>query len=133
MRLRYPHSHAPVELQKQIYQKLISSRSLARSRFRYRPASRHLSTVASGGTKHIAVIGAGISGLSAAFWLAQDQSVQVTIYEKSPRLGGSLQSEVIEVDGGQALFEYGPRALRAAMSRSYSTLELVRLQIYFGI
>src|SRR5204863_3684351 len=105
MHLRSSAQHASVDVRKLIYQCLASSRSLTRSRSR--PTSRQLSTIANDGTKHIAVIGAGISGLSAAFWLSQHQSVQVTIYERSPRLGGWLQSEIVDVDGGQVLFEYG--------------------------
>lgn len=64
----------------------------------------------------VAIIGGGITGLMSAYQLAHDDSCdQITIYEKSPRLGGWLESETIPVDGGHVLFEYGPRTLRCAL------------------
>ncbi|CEJ60749.1 hypothetical protein PMG11_09311 [Penicillium brasilianum] len=72
-----------------------------------------------------AVIGAGITGLTAAWQLAQDsQCSKITIYEKSSRLGGWLQSETIPVEGGEVVFEYGPRTLRSAMPASLPLLYL---------
>jgi len=57
----------------------------------------------------VAVIGGGISGLSAAVYLEKEASergieIEVTLIEKSPRLGGVIRSE--RVDG--FLFESGP-------------------------
>ncbi len=52
--------------------------------------------------RRVAVIGGGISGLAAAFWL-RDRGLDVTVLEGSPRLGGKLTvSEVagIAVDAG---------------------------------
>ncbi|KAJ5168899.1 uncharacterized protein N7482_004493 [Penicillium canariense] len=73
-----------------------------------------------------AVIGAGITGLTAAWQLAQDPTCsKVTLYEKSARLGGWLESETIPVDGGDVVFEYGPRTLRSAMPASLPLLYLV--------
>src|SRR5579872_5875633 len=58
--------------------------------------------------KRIAIIGGGISGLSAAFSLekVRDQGAEVeyVLYESSPRLGGVLVTE--KVDG--CLIEAGP-------------------------
>ncbi|EEH05827.1 protoporphyrinogen oxidase [Histoplasma capsulatum G186AR] len=85
-------------------------------RFTSNPSTHH---------KNIAVIGAGVTGLSTAFRLSQDQDARVTLYEKAPKLGGWLQSEIINVDGGEVLFEYGPRTLRAGLGGSLSTLELL--------
>lgn len=45
----------------------------------------------------IAVVGGGISGLSAA-WLLKDKH-EVTLFEKNDRLGGHAHAETIEVDG----------------------------------
>jgi predicted NAD/FAD-binding protein len=54
-----------------------------------------MSTVA-GGPKRIAVVGSGISGLSAAWLLSQRH--QVTLYEAAPRLGG--HSLTVEAEAG---------------------------------
>jgi len=57
--------------------------------------------------KRIAIVGGGISGLSAAFALEEHRragSVEYTLYESSPRLGGVLRTE--HVDG--CLVEAGP-------------------------
>ncbi|RMJ26687.1 Protoporphyrinogen oxidase [Aspergillus sp. HF37] len=61
-----------------------------------------------------AVIGGGITGLTAAFRLSEDPNCKkVTLYEKSPRLGGYIESETIPVNGGKIVFEHGPRSIRA--------------------
>jgi len=58
--------------------------------------------------KHIAIIGGGISGLSAAFTIEEKRqsgtSVQYVLFESSPRLGGVLVTD--RVDG--CLVEAGP-------------------------
>ncbi|KAL2827172.1 Protoporphyrinogen oxidase [Aspergillus cavernicola] len=73
-----------------------------------------------------AVIGGGITGLTAAYRLSKDPScLKVTLYEKAPRLGGWLQSESVSVDGGEAVFEYGPRTLRVANRSCFPLLDLL--------
>lgn len=75
-----------------------------------------------------AVLGAGITGLTSAWQLAQDpQCEQVVIFEKSDRLGGWIESETIPVKGGEVVFEYGPRTLRSAMPTSLPLLYLVTI------
>ncbi|KKZ68165.1 protoporphyrinogen oxidase [[Emmonsia] crescens] len=96
--------------------RLLTARAASFRRFTSAPSTHK---------KNIAVIGAGVTGLSTAFRLSQDQDARVTLYEKAPKLGGWLQSEIIEVDGGEVLFEYGPRTLRAGLGGSLSTLELL--------
>lgn len=59
------------------------------------------------------MIGGGITGLITAFNIAKDPSKKVTIYEKSAKLGGWLQSETLNVGDGQVVFDYGARTLRA--------------------
>ncbi|MGH9587078.1 MAG: protoporphyrinogen oxidase [Acidobacteriaceae bacterium] len=54
--------------------------------------------------KRIAIIGGGISGLSAAYQLARDSQSQFTLFEASPRLGGIV--ETIHKDG--FVIECGP-------------------------
>ncbi len=54
----------------------------------------------------VAVVGAGITGLTAAFRLAQ-AGVPVTVYEAGPRVGGVIQS--VRQDG--YLAEFGPNSI----------------------
>ena len=56
--------------------------------------------------KNVAIIGGGITGLTAAFQLRQ-RAIPVTIYEASERVGGVIQS--IRQDG--YLAEYGPNTI----------------------
>ncbi|BCR92742.1 oxygen-dependent protoporphyrinogen oxidase [Aspergillus chevalieri] len=73
-----------------------------------------------------AVIGGGITGLTAASRLSQDpECSKVTLYEKSGRLGGWMLSERIPVDGGDVLFEYGPRTLRTAAPACLPLIDLI--------
>jgi oxygen-dependent protoporphyrinogen oxidase len=64
-----------------------------------------------GRTPHVVVIGGGIAGLAAAFFL-RDEPVRVTVLEGSPRLGGKLSaSEVAGVpvdEGAEALLARRP-------------------------
>ncbi|KAH8689548.1 putative nuclear polyadenylated RNA-binding protein Nab2 [Talaromyces proteolyticus] len=73
-----------------------------------------------------AVIGGGITGMTAAWRLCQDpKCTNVTLYEKAPTLGGWLQSETVEVDGGRVVFEYGPRTIRASQPAVLPMLDLL--------
>ncbi len=56
--------------------------------------------------KSVAIIGAGITGLTAAFYLKR-RGLTVTVYEASERVGGVIQS--IRKDG--YLAEFGPNTL----------------------
>src|SRR5437867_10520043 len=56
--------------------------------------------------KPVAIIGAGITGLTATFYLKR-KSAPVTVYEASGRVGGVIQS--IRKDG--YLAEFGPNTL----------------------
>ncbi len=66
--------------------------------------------------KHIAMIGAGISGLSAAHWIAE-AGHEVTVFEQSDRVGGAILS--VREDG--FLFEAGPNSF---LDNTLATLEL---------
>ncbi len=57
-------------------------------------------------SKSIGIIGGGISGLTAAF-LLKKKGFEVTLFEKSERVGGNIQS--VEIDG--FLVEYAPNSL----------------------
>ena len=60
---------------------------------------------------HVAIVGGGIAGLAAAFFLS-DEAVRVTVLEGSPRLGGKLSvSEIAGVavdEGAEALLVTRP-------------------------
>jgi protoporphyrinogen/coproporphyrinogen III oxidase len=68
--------------------------------------------------KSIAVVGAGISGLCTAYWLSRC-GFDVTIFEKSDRVGGSIISE--NVNG--YLIDFGPNS---TMETSLTLKELIR-------
>lgn len=55
--------------------------------------------------RSVAVIGAGIAGLSAA-WLLRD-GADVTLYEAEPRLGGHADTQVVTVDGAEVAVDTG--------------------------
>lgn len=48
-------------------------------------------------SKPIAIIGTGISGMSAAWMLAKDHDI--TVYESAPRIGGHSNTVTTEIDG----------------------------------
>ena len=81
--------------------------------------------------RSIAVVGGGITGLSAAFHLSRRfpprTGTRITLVESSPRLGGWVRSERVRIkdpNGREAdvLLESGPRTLRP---NSKAILELV--------
>ncbi|KAF8645531.1 hypothetical protein AX16_007756 [Volvariella volvacea WC 439] len=80
--------------------------------------------------RHIAVLGAGLTGLSSAFHLSRRfPQTLITLVEKQPRVGGWVRSERVQVtdeDGTptSVLLESGPRTLRP---NAKSVLELVDL------
>jgi hypothetical protein len=78
--------------------------------------------------KSIAVLGGGITGLTTAFELSRTvPGAKITIYETAKRLGGWMDSEIVPVDGGEVVFEWGPRTLRHTGDGSdVATINLVR-------
>jgi oxygen-dependent protoporphyrinogen oxidase len=68
--------------------------------------------------RSVAVIGAGITGLTAAFYL-QRKGIPVTVYEASSRAGGVIQS--LKQDG--FLAEFGPNTI---LETSPKIAQLVR-------
>jgi hypothetical protein len=77
--------------------------------------------------QRIAVIGGGITGLTAAYILSKRRDIHVTLYEASQRLGGWIQSKLVDVPGGRVLFEQGPRSLRPSIPNGFLTASLVCL------
>lgn len=74
----------------------------------------------------IAVIGGGITGLTSAHYITREMPhAKVTIYEAGSRVGGWLQSEYVDVEGGKILLEKGPRTLRPNTDAALVTLDMV--------
>jgi len=75
--------------------------------------------------KTIAVLGGGLTGLSAAFHLSRRfPAVQIIVYNAGARFGGWVRSERVSVSDANVLLEAGPRTLRP---NSRSVLELVSM------
>lgn len=71
---------------------------------------------------HIVILGGGISGLSCAWYLKKKfgSAISITILEKSPRVGGWIQTDHCE----GFLFEQGPHSCRSK-GNGIKTLQLV--------
>lgn len=80
-------------------------------------------------TKNIAVIGGGITGLTTAYYISQQlPKAQITLFERSPRLGGWMRTEKVSVGEETVIFEQGPRTIRPSpLPQAMVTLELVTL------
>jgi len=76
--------------------------------------------------KRYAVLGGGISGLSAAWKLSSSSRTDVTVIERNKRVGGWIYSK--RTDHG-SVFELGPRSLRTAGVQGKQALNLVCLQL----
>lgn len=82
----------------------------------------------------IAILGGGLTGLSAAFHLSRRcPAARITVINKDARFGGCVRSERIKFnytspsgtqEEANVVFEAGPRILRA--DNALSVLELVR-------
>jgi protoporphyrinogen oxidase len=68
--------------------------------------------------KPVVIIGGGISGLSAA-WYLQKAGIPATVVERRPRLGGVIQTEVVQ----GCVIEGGPDSF---LSSKPAALELIR-------
>lgn len=79
-------------------------------------------------SSHVAILGAGITGLTAA-WHLRQAGVQVTVFERSSRVGGAIGAH----HAGAWLHELGPNSLlegSAAVSALVRELELDSRRIY---
>lgn len=68
------------------------------------------------------VLGGGISGLSAAYYLSKSAVTNTIIYESSQRLGGWIKSTKTPTG---SIFEHGPRTLRCGGVAAENSLQLV--------
>ena len=81
--------------------------------------------------KSVAVLGAGLTGLSSAYHLSRlFPKSKITLVEKQLRLGGWVQTERKEIQqlGASVLLEGGPRTLRP---NGKSVLELVSNELCY--
>lgn len=89
---------------------------------------RFASTQAFDEVRDVAIFGGGITALASAFFLSENlPDSKITIYEGSDRLGGWIDSHMIEHEDGKILFEGGPRSLRPAGCNGQLMLSLVRI------
>ncbi|BFZ58352.1 oxygen-dependent protoporphyrinogen oxidase [Savitreella phatthalungensis] len=98
------------------------------SRVTLRRHVRGLATVQPAPPASIAVLGGGIAGLSAAYFLQKQlpPSTKLTVYDKAPRIGGWVSSKTLQAENStQFVFEEGPRSLRPAGLPGLSALDLV--------
>ncbi|KAI0515301.1 hypothetical protein F5B22DRAFT_636584 [Xylaria bambusicola] len=112
--------------------RLLSTLSGSRSRpetsigssLAYRGQKQPYATTSTGQTepRQIAILGAGITGLTAAHYLARHaENAHITIYEATDRPGGWIKANRVEVEDdngnkGHVLLQNGPRMLRSGSS-----------------
>ncbi|HET6347489.1 MAG TPA: protoporphyrinogen oxidase, partial [Candidatus Krumholzibacteria bacterium] len=93
------------------------------------PASSHSHAARTPGARHVVIVGGGISGLSAAWYLetqaaAHNIDLQYTLLESAPRWGGKILTEVVPGDDDTAfVVEAGPDAF---ITQKPWALELAR-------
>ncbi|KAF2724256.1 Protoporphyrinogen oxidase [Polychaeton citri CBS 116435] len=86
-------------------------------------SARQYASLEPGVSHDIGIVGGGITGLAAAYYLTQRlPRAKITIYETSDRIGGWLQSKRVPLQGGSVLFEAGPRTLRVAQNNASALL-----------
>ncbi|KAI2628978.1 hypothetical protein GGS21DRAFT_540436 [Xylaria nigripes] len=90
--------------------------------------------------RQIAVLGAGITGLTAAHYLARyAENAHITIYEAGDKPGGWIKADRIEVEDeegrrGHVWFQHGPRVLRSgSTSTKYDDLVLYDVLATLGL
>ncbi|KAI1178691.1 hypothetical protein F4777DRAFT_586446 [Nemania sp. FL0916] len=107
-----------------------SSRSRTRTQLLRPTAPAKAKAKADREPREIAILGAGITGLTAAHYLARYSKANITIYEADSRPGGWIKADRVEVEDnegrrGHVMFQSGPRMLRSsATSLRYDDLVL---------
>lgn len=80
---------------------------------------------------NIAVLGGGLTGLTAAYYLAKKlpSTAKITLYESSDRLGGWIKTDRVPVDvegkSGTVSFERGARSLSSLAGNTFRFDDLV--------
>lgn len=80
---------------------------------------------------NIAVVGGGLTGLTAAYYLAKmlPPSARITLYESGDRLGGWIRTDKVSVNvngtRGIVSFERGPRTLSSLKGNTWRYDDLV--------
>ncbi len=85
--------------------------------------------------QNIVVVGAGIAGLTAAYFLKQ-QGCDPVVLEKSERVGGRMVSDVVDgftIDGGAQFLTSGYALLTDLVDRLGLGSELVEISPYVGV
>ncbi|KAK6644880.1 hypothetical protein RUM43_001156 [Polyplax serrata] len=70
-----------------------------------------------------AILGGGITGLSAAYYLSKSSEYGIKLFESSHRLGGWIKTT--KTNNG-SIFEQGPRTLRCRGAAAENTLHLIK-------
>jgi hypothetical protein len=98
--------------------------------------TRLQSSSARGPQLPIAVVGGGIAGLTAALQLSRrlPPDRRIILYEAQERLGGWIESDVVEFEGNQSgqgtvVLEGGPRSIRPKGLSGWTMIELVRQKL----
>lgn len=75
----------------------------------------------------VAVIGAGISGLSFAYFLSKLRpDVGITLYESKPGPGGWIHSQYLNSGNDEILLEKGPRTLRGVSDGTLLIIDILK-------
>lgn len=76
----------------------------------------------------VAVVGAGISGLTYSFFLKKLRpDIKITIFESSLRVGGWISSRKLDLkDGSEVSLEKGPRTLRVANDGTLLIIDILK-------
>ncbi|KAI9886371.1 MAG: hypothetical protein M1823_001825 [Watsoniomyces obsoletus] len=90
--------------------------------------SRRTLSTAPPDSNSVAIVGGGITGLVAAYRLLKHPHWKgnITLYEKSHRLGGWLNTKSVNIGDGTVVFEQGPRSLRTKGVSAQVTKYLIR-------
>jgi oxygen-dependent protoporphyrinogen oxidase len=76
----------------------------------------------------VAIIGGGITGLSAAWYLQQNGTDDYILIERDSRFGGKVVSETIETDEGVSIVDGGPETFVTRKPEAYDLIKELDLE-----